>query len=146
MKVVSESEWEAMRSELAKDPDPRGQQMLDFILNWAVLAEHQLALHDDSGDHLVTLPIVALRNTLDKAELTTGTIIPIMQVGQALLILGSVWEPAASDRERFASSMNPLERKLFSELAQVWIAERQRQAAGPEMTLDDVKSYYNNRR
>lgn len=133
MKVIAESAWEQVKFDLVKDPDARAKRMLDFVVNWANAAEEMLALYDNDGNHLVTMPMEALRRTLSEAEVKTGTVIPTMELGQALLILGSVWEPAATDREAFAATMGSIELKLYAEMGQIWAAHRQAQAQQQEV-------------
>lgn len=133
------AQWHEIKAALTSDPDPRSQDMMEFIEVWAdtaeVLIEKIIDVSDsESGPDGYLLPMEALRRTLEESQLKSGHLIPIMSLGQALLILGSVWEPAARDRDCFVTSMSSIERKLFSELAMVWQAHRQ-QAAQQQETV-----------
>jgi hypothetical protein len=128
MKVTSESEWQLLKSELVKDPDPRAEGLVDFITHWGEAADDWLAKTQAAAVLGEPLAIDALRATLAEAELKTQNYIPSTFVAHALLLLCHVWEPAAKDRDRFFDSLSPIERKLFVEIATMWQSERQRQA------------------
>lgn len=128
MRIADESEWQDLLAQFAQDPNQQvAGGFRDFVVAWAEEAEVHIEVtrevtYSDFGDEVVNelSPIEALRRTLRVVEQRTSRW-TVGFLGQALLMLGHHWEPAAADRAEFFGSLTSIEQNLYLDVAAAWV-------------------------